>query len=105
MRLPFVSAATYNWAIRHAERLANERDRMEVQLERVRAESVRCFDRWETECARVAQLTDTIVAMKRENFVAEVPITNVPMSTDEADEYTVAEESARPALLKRKLGT
>lgn len=104
MRLPFVSAATYDWAIRAAERHADEADREAKRADVERHRASRFYEYWQTEVARVVQLTETIVAMKRENFVVDVPVTNTALSVDEADEYAVADEEAKPGLLKRKLG-
>lgn len=98
MRLPFVSSATYDWAIRHSERLADEAQQYSTFL----TESLNRESRLQ---ARNAELLDIIVDMKQQNFVVDVPITNTALSVDEADEYAVADEEAKPGLLKRKLGT
>lgn len=98
MRLPFVSAATYDWAIRHSERLADEAQHLASYLELEQQRNLRLG-------TRVAELLDTIVAMKRENFVVDIPVTNTALSVDEADEHFMADEEAKPGLLKRKLGT
>lgn len=96
MRLPFVSAASYNWALRVAEGAEKYADHMAELAIRESARVVQLE-------AKVSELTDIIVDMKKQNFVVDVPITSTPLSVDEADEYAVAEEEARPALLKRKL--
>lgn len=98
MRLPFVSAATYDWAIRHSERLADENTDL-------RAMQVVHWNRVQRLETRISELTDTIVEMKKVNFVVDVPVTNTALSVDEADEYSVADEEAKPGLLKRKMGT
>lgn len=105
MRLPFVSAATYDWAIRHSERLADEADDLRARLEDVTRLLGVEWERSRAIEARTEKLIDTITGMKRENFVVDVPITSTALSVDEADEYAVADEEAKPGLLKRKLGS
>ena len=99
MRFPFVSVHSYDWAVRHSERLADEADKANLMTER---------ERWRAEQLqkKVWELTDLIVSMRKQNFVNDVPVTHVPLSTDEADEYAAEEdEGKRKAMLKRKLGT
>lgn len=95
--LPFVSSASYDWAIRVAEGAERHAEKMEQLAARETEKAVVLFE-------KVQQLTDMIVSMKRENFVAEVPVTHTALSVDEADEYSAEEDaSARVAMLKRKL--
>lgn len=81
MRWPYTRTENYDWALRVAEKMAHSVDRAE-----------RDSDRY---AKRVEELTDIIIGMKKEGFVATntLAITTSPMTTDEADEEFVMRAS------------
>jgi hypothetical protein len=98
MRWPFVSRFAYDMALKVAEGAQRHAENMEhlAARETKKADALQ---------AKVWELADRLVSMKKENFVEDVPVTHAALSVDEADEFAAEEDAtARQGMLKRKFG-